>query len=221
MPWYQNPNITGLLGALVGAIISGAVTIYIWRKTRKITRLDCAVDDPKSLLKFASNISDKLEVKYEGEQASSAYLFPLELANTGTEPIETQPVQIRLSPGSRILNYSVHTEPEIGFGEISCTNQDGNELDLEVALLNPKDRIIIEIISLNNPDDKIDVGLKNKGVVARVYSRRSAESALSNISGDLSLTTYAAISALPLIGSIGRALTSIELAKRIDKISKK
>ena len=181
----------------------------------------CAIDDPTSLLSFASGIGDKLEVKYQGEQASSVFLFPLEVANTGTEPIENQPIEIHLSPGSRVLSYSIRTDPEIGFGDVTCIRQDGNCLHLEVALLNPRDRVLVETISLNNPNDDIEVGLKNKGVEARVYSRRTAESALSKLSGDWSLTMYAAMSALPFFGSIGRALTTIELARRVDRISKK
>jgi hypothetical protein len=219
MSWYNEPVISGLIGALAGALISAAVSLYIWRRTNRLVRVDCAVDDAKSLLSFASNIGDKLEVKYDGEVAAAVYLFQLEVANTGTEPVDRQPIRIRLGPGAKVLKYSVQTEPPIGFGDIVCTKQDANELCLEVALLNPKDRVFVEVISINNADGQIDVGLKNRGVDARVYSRRSAESVLSNLSGDLSLSTFAVLSALPIVGNLGRALTTIALARRIDAIS--
>lgn len=221
MSWYQEPSITGLLGALGGATISAFVAVFIWRKTRKLSRVECAVDDPSSLLSFSSNISDKLEVKYDGKKATSVYLFAFEIANTGTEPIEMQPIHVQLSSGSHILDFSTKCQPEIGFGKIHCIKQEGNELQLQIALLNPGDRVQVEVISLNNPDDTIDIGLKNKGVESRVYTRRPAAIALLGMREHPTLGWLIVMSLLPIVGTFARALTTMELTKRVDRIAKK
>ena len=40
MSWYQNPIIAAVLGGLVGAIITGIISLYTWRKTHKVKRVD-------------------------------------------------------------------------------------------------------------------------------------------------------------------------------------
>ena len=220
MPSYQDPAIVGLLGAIGGALISAAVSVFLWRKTRKVVRLDCALDDPRALLAFDSGIGDKLAVRYEGTDATSVYLFPLELENTGTEPIENQRLQVELASGSRILSYSANTEPQLDFGDIHCIRQDGNRLHLKFPLLNACDRVALQIVSINNIDASIQVGLKNKGVSVRVYSRRSAVAGLSEV-GMASISAYAVLRAIPLAGSIARALATLEMNRSIDRISNK
>lgn len=218
MSWYQNATVAAILGALAGALLTAIASLFIWKKSRKISRIDCGVADPKSLLTVSDAIRDKLEVKYENKVVSKAYLFAIEIVNSGTESIENQPVLVRLAEGSTIIDYLLNHEPAIGFGDIYERKKDGHELDLEIALLNKQDRVSIEIFSIDNPSDTIEVGLKNKGVETRVYTRRSVDSLLAGLSGDRRLTGLAALSVLPFFGSIANTLITVELARRLDKV---
>jgi hypothetical protein len=55
MNWYENPTIAAIMGAVVGAVITTAVSIFIWKKTSRIRRVDCVINDASSLLTFSDN----------------------------------------------------------------------------------------------------------------------------------------------------------------------
>lgn len=173
MAWYDNPTIAAVLGGIAGAIAGAALTA-IWQNSKKIRRVDCIINDVSSLLSFAETISNELEVTYKGERASSVLLFNIEIFNSGNLAIGKQPVKIRLDRDAKIVGYSLKTEPDVGFGEIE-KSLTGNALDISIELLNPKDRVAIEIISVNNNSDKIDVYMKNANVNSRVYTRRDTD----------------------------------------------
>ncbi len=96
MAWIEYPVVAAMLGGLIGAVITGAVSLFIWRKTHKIKRVDCAISDVSSLLSFSDTIRDELRVTYAGKQVDSVYLFNLDVFNTGTAAIRDQPVRVRL-----------------------------------------------------------------------------------------------------------------------------
>jgi len=221
MAWYENPVVSAVLGGLAGAIATGIVSLYIWRKTHKIRRIDCAVGDVSSLLAFSEKIKDKLEVKFEGRDVRSVHMISLEFSNTGTEAITEQPVNIRLSEGAQVVDYTVRTVPEVGFGDIREKRKEGNALDLEIELLNPDDRVEIEIVSLDNSSDEVKVYMKNANVESRVYTAKSAQHALIGALSDREMVALAALSSLPLFGGFARSLMTIALAKRIDKVAEK
>lgn len=220
MPWYENPTVAAVLGGLAGAIITGIISLFIWRRTHKIKRVDCIINDVSSLLIFSEKIKDKLEVKYEGKKADSVYLHSMEIVNTGDEAVTHQPVRIRLEKEANIVDYSFETEPEVGFGEVIEKQREKNALDLEILLLNPKDRITLEIFSLDNQNESINVYMKNANVRTRVYSRKSAEDVLAAALGDKTINLLPLlISVIPGFGFF-RSLFLISLSQRIDQISR-
>lgn len=119
MNWYENPTIAAIIGAVVGSVLTAAVSIFIWKKTSRVKRVDCVRNDIASLLNFSDAISSKLEVKYSGEKATSVYLFSLDIFNSGNEPIKNQPILIRLDNNAKIVDYTLKTKPKVGFGKIS------------------------------------------------------------------------------------------------------
>ena len=219
MPWYQNPTIAALLGGLAGAIITSIVSVYIWKKTHKIKRVDGIIGDISSLLTFSEKIKDQLEIKFSGAEAKAVYLFSIDISNSGTEAVESHPVNIRLDESSNIVDYSIATDPEVGFGDIIETRKEDNALDLEIALLNPDDRVSIEVVSLDNSSEQIDLYMKNANVQSRVYSRKSAEKQLIGAFTDRQMLLLAGLSSVPFIGGFAKSMMTVALAKKIDKIS--
>ena len=219
MAWYENPTIAAVLGGLAGTLLSALAAIYVWRRTHRIRRVDCVVTDVASLLTFSDRIRDELRVTFAGSPANAVYLMSLDVVNTGTEAVRSQPINIRLAEGARIVDYSYKTEPPVGFGDIYEVKRDGSALDLEVALLNPGDRVSIELVSIDNPDDTLDVYLKNANVQTRMYSRASAESTVFDLMNDTHVMWLAVLGAMPLFGGIARSLIDVAVAKRIGKLS--
>ena len=219
MNWYENPTIAAILGGVVGSVITAAVSMWITKKTTQIRRADCIINDASSLLSFSDTIRTKLEIKYSGEQASSVFLFNLEVFNSGNQAVENQPCLIRLDDKAKIIGYSIKTQPAVGFGEIS-KSQSQNSLDLSIQLLNPGDRVYLELISVNNASDEIDVYMKNANVICRSYTRQAAESAiLGTLSKavDPRLMFLAIIRSLPFLGGIAEPFMMIILTERFEK----
>ena len=77
----------------------------------------------------------------------------------------------------------------------------------------------IELVSLDNPDDTLDVYLKNANVQTRMYSRASAESTVFDLMNDTHVMWLAVLGAMPLFGGIARSLMDVVVAKRIGKLS--
>ncbi len=183
MPWYQDPAITGLVGAIIGAVvgalISASVPLYIWLKDRRLKRLECVVGTPAALLTVSDAIKNKLNILYEGNQVSSAILFPVEVTNSGTLAIQDQPIIIKLDESAKIVDYKIETKPKIGFGKIESVVV-GSSLNLKVELINPKDEVKIEILSVDNSSNKIEVGLKNQDVEVQMISQEYIDTLIEN-----------------------------------------
>lgn len=221
MSWYQNPTIAAVLGGLAGAIITSIISFYIWKKTHKIKRVDGVIGDISSLLSFSEKIKDQLEIKFSGTEAKAVYLFSVDVTNSGTEAVNNHPVNIRLDESSKIVDYSITTDPEVGFGDIIEKKKEGYALDLEIALLNPDDRVSIELVSLDNASEQINIYMKNANVQSRIYSRKSAEKQLIGAFSDREMLLLAGLSSVPFFGGFAKSLMTLALAKRIDKISVK
>jgi hypothetical protein len=220
MAWYDNSTVAAILGGLVGAIVTAGVSVFIWQKTNKIRRVDCIVNDASSLLSFADTIRNELEVTYAGERTNSVFLFNLEVFNSGNQAIGNQPVRIRLDQGAKIVGYTLKTQPEVGFGEIIETKRENSALDLNIELLNPGDRIYIELISVNNASDMIDVYMKNANVTCRLYTRRAAENAILGVFNqkiDPTLISLALVSSIPFFGGFAEPLMTVVLAERFER----
>lgn len=220
MNWYENPTIAAIIGAVVGSVITATVSMWITKKTSQVKRVDCIINDASSLLSFSDTIRTQLEIKYSGEQASSVFLFNLEVCNSGNQAVENQPYLIRLDDKAKIIGYSIKTQPAVGFGEISKSQSQQNSLDISIQLLNPGDRVYLELISVNNASDEIDVYMKNANVICRSYTRQAAESAiLGTLSKavDPGLMFLAIIRSLPFFGGIAEPFMMIILTERFEK----
>jgi hypothetical protein len=217
--WYQDPTIIGFVGAIVGALITGAISLFISKKEQKRRRVDCALGEAVMLLSISETIKEKLSISLDGYSVSSVYLFPLEIINSGDLAIRDQPVIIQLSKDAKIVDYKIETTPKIGFGDIAA-KVDENVLELKVALFNPKERINIEVVSVDNLSDAIDIGLKNENVDARIFTQKSVENTLNALSGNMPLLMLSLLGEMPILGSFFRPIVTLEIARRVDRLGK-
>jgi len=220
LAWYQNPTVAAVLGGIAGAILSVIASIFIWRKTHKVKRVDCLIHDVSSLLTVSDKIKDQLEVSYSGKKAESVYFISLEVINSGNEAVENQPVNIRLAEKSNIIDYSMKTNPPVGFGAVNQVSQSANGLDMTIDLMNPGDKVSFEIVSIDNEDDSIDVYLKNANVATRIISSQNGEVSLSDLMSEKNMLFLAMMSAIPFFGGFARSMINVGLAQRIGKLSK-
>ncbi|EGJ32485.1 MULTISPECIES: hypothetical protein [Moorena] len=219
MAWYDNPTVAATLGALAGSVFTACVSVFIWQKTKKIKQVDCIINDSSSLLSFSDTIRNELKIIYADEPANSVFLFNMEVFNSGNLAIREQPVSIRLDSNSKIVGYTFKTIPEVGFGEVRELLLQETRLDLIIELLNPRDRVYIELISINNYSSNIDVYMKNANVTSRVYTRRAENAILGILSQEIdpSLASLAMLSNLPFFGGFANSIMTMVLAQQIKK----
>ena len=184
---FDNPTVAAVVGAVVGSLLTVIVSAIIRRLMRRVRRVECVITEVSSLLTASDRIANELEVTFSGKAAQSVYLVSLDVVNTGTDPVKKQPVRVRLAEGAQIVDYKCETAPSVGFGEVKELARDKNMLDLEVELLNPRDKITVEIVSLDNPNETVEVYLKNEGVESRTYSLAALASAMLNLTSRESL----------------------------------
>lgn len=221
MPWYHNPIIVAILGALVGAVTSGLVSVFIWRRTKKIKRVDCIINDVSSLLSISEKIKDQLTVSFAGNPVHTVYLITMDIINTGNEAVKNQPVIIRLAEKSHIIDYSTRTKPLVGFGNLIEIQKKDNSLDLQVELLNPGDMVSLEIVSIDNSSDKVEVYLKNANVQSRVISKGNFYNTLDDFFESNSLMSLAIMSSFPLFRGFAGSIFNFRVAQWISKLNNK
>lgn len=221
MSWYQIPVVAAILGGLAGAFISGLVSVYIWRRSVKIKRVDCIINDVSSLLSVSEKIKDQLAVSFSGNPVNAVYLISIDLICTGNIAVTNQPINIRLAQGSRVIDYSKKTHPPVGFGNIEEIKKESNCLDLVIELMNPGDRLSLEIVSIDNVTDDITVFMKNANVQTRIFSKNVSIDVMEGIMSDKNLMALAMLSAVPFFGGLARSIINVAVAQRISKLGER
>lgn len=218
--WYENPTVAAILGGIAGAVLSVITSVIIWRKTQKIKRLDLFVRDVSSLLSVSEKIQNELKITYSGTEAKSVFLISIDIVNSGNQPIENQPLNVRLPEESKIIDYSFTTEPAVGFGKIETQQPSSSGLDFQIELLNPADTFSLEVVSLDNPSDSVELFAKNAGVDARVFGTSTGNSLDDYFLTDRSMWFLALMSAVPFFGGFARSMINVGVAQRMSKIGK-
>lgn len=187
MNWITNSGMSAIVGAVLGSIITGIISLFIWWKSRNLKKVTCIVNRPRSLLSISKTIEKKLKVFYGDKQVSSAFLFPLEINNKGNTAVKKQPVHIVFSQEAKIADYNIKTNPEIGFKDIELVCNKDNKLKFIIELLNPGDSVSVDILCIDNSDDSIKVGLKNENVKTELVFVKNIEETLDKLSENTSL----------------------------------
>ena len=217
---FDNPTISAVIGAAAGSLLSILCALYLARRRRSFRRIDCVISEATSLLAFSDKIKDNLQITFLQNKVQAVYLISLCISNSGTEAVTNQPIKIRLSEGARIVDYSCKTEPPVGFGAIRNVEQHSHVLDLEAALINPGDKIWIELVSIDNPDEAIDVYLKNANVRTRVfYSHSLMDSTVLGVMGNPGvLFAYAFFGRFPVAKQILAAFVGSDNLSTIEEM---
>jgi hypothetical protein len=93
------------------------------------------------------------------------------------------------------------------------------ELDLSIELLNPGDRVYLELISVNNTSGLIEVYMKYANVVCRSYTRKAPESAILGVLNKSvdPIVSLAMLRSIPLFGGFVEPFMTVVLAERFER----
>lgn len=218
--FLKNPSIAAIIGALGGSLITSMVSILLWKSSQNKKRIDCLINETTQLLSISDKIKEKLVIQYEGQKVNSSFLFNVILTHTGNDAITNQPVVFKFPHPTKIIDYKFDTVPSVNFGYIREISNSGNELRLEIELLNKKNKISFDLYTIENPNDAIEIGLKNKNVDVRLYNKKTLDKLVTSMSDDAILNIYAITGALPFFGWVFKPLFNYALMKKLNKIEK-
>lgn len=217
----KDPSISAIIGGLGGAVITSIVSLLLWKASQNKKRIDCLINEITPLLTISDKIKEKLEIQYEGQKVKTAYLFNVILTHTGNDAITNQPVIFKFPSPTKIIDYKFNAIPSVDFGDIREIRNSGNELKLDIELLNKKNRISFDLYTIENPNDAIEIGLKNRNVDVRIYNKKTLDKLVTSMSDDAILNIFAITGALPFFGWIFKPLFNYAIMNKLGKLEKR
>jgi len=146
-------------------------------------------------------------------------LYKFRIQNIGLESINKQPITIVFDENAIIKKLFILTKPEIGFGEIAF-HIDNNRIDLKIDLMNPKDSINLELITINNLIDGYKIFGKNDNVILSIFDYKNEKEKLIALLEEVSGKINQPFSLIPYLLKIIKIYPKLYKITRIDRINK-
>jgi hypothetical protein len=163
MNWEQifNQQWMGLLVALV----SIAITVYIYKKQNKIKRLSYEILYSASLIDVNKDVINDLKITYKDQKVEQLNVIEVKIVNDGQIPIKKsdfeKPIEIFFKNSSALFDiiisnrFPLNLEVELDAAE--------RKILINPLLLNPKDYFTLRI-SLDGKDRELEVSGRVEGI---------------------------------------------------------
>jgi hypothetical protein len=209
-----------LAGVLLGGLITFLITRYSINRKYLAKVIEFIGLENYSLLSFSDIIKNEIEINYEGSSVNSISLYKFRIQNVGLESIKNQPITIIFDENTTIKKYFIKTEPEIGFGEIDC-QINKNKIDFKFNLINSKDKINLELITINNIKDGYEVFGKNDNVILYIFDYKKEKEKMISLLEEISSKFSQPFSLIPYMLKIIISYPKVYKLMRIERINKK
>lgn len=220
MTWLENPTVAGVLGGVAGALVTGLISVWIWRSSRTRKRIRAVIRDVTSLLEISQNLKSTLNIEIQGNRIESLFLTSIDVFNTGNASIEDQSILVIFPENTEVIDFSISTEPKSGFEGVEA-KKEKNQVRVSAKLLNVGDKITFEIISTGNSSEEVEVIMRNRDVEEELVDARTGDFGLSSLLSDSNLIMLAIVSAIPFFGGFARSMINVGVATRIGNLSKR
>lgn len=141
-----------LLGALVGAVVAGAIS---WRQARAMAvrkELTLITVRASKLLEVDKSVKGVIEIRVAGVLVPTIYTCAFSLSNSGNVPINDIKAVWKLEGPPEVLNYEIGDLP--AGADSSCVNiesKDGKSLSTSIQYLNPGESISVRALISEKP----------------------------------------------------------------------
>lgn len=145
--YFLIPLIVGLIVALIQFGLP-----YIFGDKKELTY---KIFEPVTY--FDKNSVGDLNIVINGVESNALFSNQFIFENTGQIPLKDIPIIIHFSNQDtlfKIYNYTLQTEPLIQFGNIEKQLKQ-TDLSLKVELINPKDRIFVNVLTNTKRESKV------------------------------------------------------------------
>lgn len=219
MEFLNNVTVAAVLGGSAGALVTGLISVWIWRSSRTRKRIRAVIRDVTSLLEVSEILKSKLNIEIQGEKVESLFLTSIDVSNTGNAALEDQSILFIFPKGTDIIDFSISTRPKDGFDGVDVS-ADGNKINASAKLLNIADKITFEVISAGNSTEEVEIVMRNKDVEEEVMDARTGDFGLSRLLSERNLLVLSVLSGIPFFGGFARAMINVGVANRIENLGK-
>ncbi len=150
---YKHLLIPLIVGGVIALVQFGLPYFFSDKKELTYNILD-------PITYFDKNVVGELEIIIDGKKSTALFSNQFFIENTGQIPLKNVPVRINFETQDslfQIYKYLIETQPPYEFGDIE-TSAGKHNVSLDIELLNPKDKISINILT-------------NTKVLAELYSK--------------------------------------------------
>jgi hypothetical protein len=174
----MNQVVLHLIDGLIGAVIASAVAMFIYSRGLKRRKLAYSILSRVSLVHVSRRVKGEIGITFNGEPVENVYAFKIRLENTGSEPLENQPVLFEFDESTDVLDVSWSTEPQKEFGDIveDPTVSETWRKRFTFALLNPGDSAVADFLTMNNRTQEVEIAARAKGLAFYRADRKSLRS---------------------------------------------
>lgn len=181
-------------GAVVGAVLTGAISWLQAAKHRKLSRLSVFTTRPSRLVEVHSTISKDVTITIAGESVPTVYTIEMTVANSGTEPLHNVEVVTEFDGNGKVLTANLgETNFEFEPNDVVVAPANNSQVDLSTSYLNPGDEFVVKMLLSDRPT-AITPKFRQPGV--KFVSRTGYDSPVSNA---LSEALFEAISSNTLL----------------------
>lgn len=140
------------------------VSVIIYYKSKPSRRITCLVYHPLSLINVKEEVKNKIKILYNDKEVNDISMMQINIINNGSLPIKKEnivkPIEFIFDDKTNIIeNNILYTDPQDI--SVECSKISSNRISCNFDLLNPKEEISLQFISLNQ-------NLKQPSIRARI-----------------------------------------------------
>ena len=183
-----------LAGAVVGSLITGAISWYINRQNRQRSELTVLKGAAVRLIAVHSKVSSVVEINVNGTSVPTVYTQDIKILNTGTNPIKCGNVAFTADEGAKILAPAIVTYPSGGADALTVITANAG-ITVSFTYINPDEEYLLRIILDKSAD--VTATFRQEGV--KFVFRPYFDSTMPALLGDALAVSIRRISLLHVL----------------------
>ena len=183
-----------LLGALLGAFLTGIISWIQAAKTRSRSELSIYTSRPARLIEVDSSIANKVEILLGGEIVPTIYTLDIRIVNTGTELLSHGTVKVDFAGQVKVLAIDFTDLPDgaLDTFQVEQMDQQYKEQLVHFKFMNPGEELTMKVL-LNAKPLTVNATFREPGVKSLIrtdYDPLDAEPLFEIIRQSLILHSY-------------------------------
>ena len=159
-----------LLGAAIGAILTGLFSSHQRNKNRSRKELSIFTGHTARLIEVDSSISKIVEIRVRGQRVPTVYTLDTRIVNTGTEPLHEGDINVALVGDAKFLAVDI-AEFSPGAPDALTLELDKRAENFRVHFhyINPGEEFLLRAL-LSASASSIEPTFRQPGVITRVQT---------------------------------------------------